>query len=200
MLTAAMMQLRRDFAARIAHGDYHYDPERGLHMPGFATGQMVGVVDTAIRRGGELIDRQVDFNLLPEQGLNHLLDVGAGAGTQLTAFYIALFSGNYTPAADDTAANWVGRATEFTSYDEATREVWTSASASGGSKSNSASKAEFTMATGVTAQNLYGAALCSASAKSATTGKLLAIARFGSTRVVNEDDVLVVGYTLTLTS
>ena len=63
--------------------------------------------------------------------------------------------------------------------------------------SNFDNKAEFTVNA---AGTIRGGALISASAKSATTGKLLSAARFTNDRNVEDEDVLNVGYQISLTS
>jgi hypothetical protein len=112
-------------------------------------------------------------NLLPTQGLNALLDIALGAVSKETNWYIAPFNANVAPTSTLTAANFTSTQTEFTNYTEATRALWTPASASSGSVNNTASPVSITIGSG--AQNdIYGLALISASAKSATTGKLAA--------------------------
>lgn len=200
MLTDAMIRLRRDFDARIAANDFHIS-KGGIVVPGIDAGHPVGVYETSIRRRGAAIagERQIDFNLIPTQGLNHILD-NIDGGTTVAAWYIGLFKGNYTPLATDEGDSWAADATEFEDYDEGERQEWITAAAAAGSKSNAASKAEFTIAEGIVNQSIYGAALAQAQPLLGNTGKLLSIARFGSARVVNATDVLVVQFTLTLTS
>jgi len=149
------------------------------------------------------LDERFDPNILPTEGLNYLLDIGLGAGSQLTAWYLGLFSGAVTPTSTLTAANWTSTLTEITSgsegYSESTRVAWTPASASGGSATNTASKAAFTI---ITASNVTveGAVMASASAKGATTGKVASASRFSTPRTLSDGDSFNVGYTVTLTS
>lgn len=143
-------------------------------------------------------DVRVDPNLVVNEGLNDLLGVYLSDDTQTLTWYLAPFSGNVTPAASWTAANFTANSTEFTNYDEATRQAWVEGGQSGQSISNLASKAAFT--TGVGGGTVYGAGLLSASAKSAVTGKLFAASRFSASRVLSEDDILNVGYTVNATS
>jgi hypothetical protein len=63
--------------------------------------------------------------------------------------------------------------------------------------SNSASKAVFTFNASKT---IYGIGQLSVSAKSATTGVLVSIARFASSKAVVDDDVLNVTSTIVLAS
>lgn len=145
-------------------------------------------------------DEQVDANLVTTQGLTYLLGVALGGVAQLTAWYLAPFSGNVTPTAGYTAAGFTAAATEFIAYDEATRRLLVPGTITA-SLSNSASRATFTMSTGVVAQTLYGCGLLSASAKSAITGTCFAATRFASARTgLNAGDVVSAQYDLASTS
>ena len=110
---------------------------------------------------------------------------------------MALFEGNVTPGASLTAATFTATTTECTAYDEAARVAFNEGAAAAGVIDNAANRALFTMNA---TKTVYGGALLSASAKSATTGTLLAAARFATPRNVVDDDELSCRYTLTLTS
>lgn len=149
------------------------------------------------------LDLQFSPNLVPTEGLNHLLSVACNGGTAVATWYLGLYSGNVSPASTWTAANVASNATEITStsegYSGSTRKEFTEAAPSGGAISNTASKAAFTIAT-ATQLSVYGAFLASASARGATTGTLLSATKFASQRLLNDADVFNLGYTLTLTS
>lgn len=136
-------------------------------------------------------------NLIPTEGLNYMLGTALTGVTQLASWYIALFEGNYTPIAGVTAATFPADATESTAYDEAARVVWTPGAIASGSVSNTASKAVFTMNA---TKTIYGIAQTSVSTKSATTGKLMSVARFAAAKAVVATDVLNVTSTLSATS
>lgn len=138
-------------------------------------------------RNGEVIATDKVHNLIPTEGLNHLLDVTLKGATQQSAWYVALFEGNYTPTATITAATVVAAATECTAYSEATREVWTGGAVANGAVSNVDSRAEFTM---TATKAVYGAFLISSAAKSSGSGVLLSIARFPTVKNVESGDVL----------
>ncbi len=87
--------------------------------------------------------------------------------------------------------------TEFTNYTESNRPEFVDGTVASGSVSNSASRAEITAGTG--GGTVWGGGLLSVATKSATTGTLLAAAKFSSSRVLSETDVLAFQYTLTLT-
>jgi hypothetical protein len=141
---------------------------------------------------------QIDHNIVVNQGLLHILEVALNQGSAHSAFYIAPFSGAVTPAASLTAATFTATTTEFTNYDEATRVAWVSAAPAANAIGNTASPAVFTIASG--GGTIRGAGLMSTSTKSATTGVLIAAARFGADKTMAEDEELRVKYILTATS
>lgn len=148
-------------------------------------------------RNGVVIDAWEEKNLIPTEGLNHILDVTCKGGTQVPTWYVAPYEGDYTPIATNTAANFPGLSTECTAYNEATRVAWVEGTVAAGAVDNSASKAEFTFNASKT---IYGCSLVSVSTKSATTGVLLSAVRFGTSRAVISTDVLRVTAPVSLTS
>jgi hypothetical protein len=137
-------------------------------------------------------------NIIVTEGLNYLLDVALGGGTQYATFYTFPFAGNVTPVSTWTAANVTANSTEITAYDEATRVAYVDAAASGGVMTNSASKASFTFNG---SGSLYGFCVVSASAKSSTSGVLFSGGRLTSApKSYADDDVINAAYTVTLTS
>lgn len=158
---------------------------------------MGGVFACEHYRKGKLIDQWEDHNLVVNEGLNHILDVEFHAATQITTWYLAPFEGNYTPVATVTAATITAASTECTAYDESTRVEYNEAAAASQSITNSANKAAFTFNA---TKTIYGFFLASASAKSATSGKLFAAARFSSSKGVADDDQILVTYTFAASS
>lgn len=156
-----------------------------------------GVFTVECFRAGKKVWEEVTPNLICNEGLNHILNVIVHGTSAVSPWYVGIFEGNYTPVAAVTAASITADSTECTAYDEATRVEYTEAAASSQSITNSASKATFTINA---TKTLYGAFLASASAKSATTGTLLAATRFSASRAVIAADVILVTYTLTAAS
>ena len=140
-------------------------------------------------------------NLLPTQGLNYLLETSLRNGVQHTQWYLAIFSGAYTPVAGLTAATFTSAATEITSasegYTETTRRPWTSVAASGGVTDNVADRAAFTIAS-ANEVTIRGAALLSDPIKGGTNGVLLSIARFTNARTESGGNVFNLGYRVRL--
>lgn len=137
---------------------------------------------------------EIEPNLVVTEGLNYLLGCALGGQAQKTTFYIALFGGNVTPGAGWTGANFVANSTEFTTYDEATRVLWQDDAVSGASIGNNTNPALFTIATG--GGTVRGAALIEASAKGATSGILVASARFAADKVMAAAEELRVKYVI----
>lgn len=173
------------------HG-YEETPD-GLFMPKERV--FIGGVFYNSLNGGPL--EGPDRNLVVTEGRNHILNTVFNNQAQNATWYVALFSNNVTPQATWTGANFNANAGEFTGYSEATRPEYNEAAASAGALDNFASKASFTI---TAAGTVYGGAILSSSAKAGTGGVLAASARFSNARAVEIDDVLQIGYQITLTS
>jgi len=141
--------------------------------------------------------RVIDHNIVPDQGLTHMLAVAlkgpAGIGTQITTWYLMLHSGSGVPAATLTAANYNTTLSEITSgaegYSEATRIAWVGDAVDTVNTEvvNDASPAMFTI---VTASSLAvnGAGLVSVSTKGSTAGTLISAGKFTATRTLSNTD------------
>ena len=139
--------------------------------------------------------KEVVHNLVVNESLDDVLDVYFKSGTQSANWYIAIFGSDSTPAGTWTYA--VPVCTEFTNYDESTREAWTTGTVSGQSLDNSASPAEFTCTSG--SNTIYGAMLNNVSTKgdvAAGAGVLYSAARFGASRPFNAAEVLKIVITI----
>jgi hypothetical protein len=148
-------------------------------------------------RNGEVLSVETCSNIVPTEGLNHILNTVFAAGTQVTTWYVGVFEGNYTPVASDTAATFPGSAFECTAYSESVRQTYVEAPASGGVITNVANKAVFTFNA---TKTIYGGFLSSDSVKSAITGTLVSAARFSTAKVVDNGDILRIAAEITMTS
>lgn len=149
------------------------------------------------------LDLQFDPNLLTDQGLTHMLSVEFGSTSKISAWYLALYAGNIAPAANWTASNFAGTASEITStvegYTETTRQAFTPGAATANSIDNVGAKAAFTIAT-ASQLNVNGAALLSDNVRGSTSGILASATKFATTRVLSAGDVFNCGYRVSLTS
>jgi hypothetical protein len=176
---------------------YRYErTENGIFFPDQkvkAVGQYVHSVN------GE--DERVDDNLVVDEGLVYFLSVGLKSGSQITAWYLSLYSGNYTPVAGLTAASYPADATEITSgsegYSESVRQTWTGGTIASNMVDNYSSKAAFTIAT-ASSVVVRGAAMGSVSTKGCTTGTLLSASKFAASRTVYDGDTFELGYRVIL--
>ena len=162
-----------------------------------------------IQASGEYFDRinggqwsGPNPNLIPTEGLAHLLNVALGATAKPAGYYLALFSGSTAPAANWTAASFAAVASEIVSltegYTSATRPVWTPVNTSTGSIDNLAAAAQVTIATAGTL-NVTGAALLTSNARGGTTGALISAAKYAAARTFQNGDTYDIGYRLNLT-
>lgn len=169
----------------------------------FTCGNYVDVNGAVIRNHREYIGemsfvpkwKEVIHNLVVNESLDDVLDVYFESGTQSANWYIGLFGSDDTPAGAWTYA--VPVCTEFTNYDETTREAWVTAGVSSQSLDNSASPSEFTCTSGT--NTIYGAMLNNTSTKgdvAAGDGVLYSAARFGASRPFNTAEVLKIVITI----
>ena len=141
-------------------------------------------------------------NLVVNEGLVHVLNVALGATAKPAGYFLALFSGSTTPAANWTAASFAAVANEIVSQTEghtaATRPVWTPANTNTGSIDNLASVASLTIAT-ASQLNVTGAALLTNSTRGGTTGALVSASLYAAPRVFQNGDIYELGYRINLT-
>jgi len=153
---------------------------------------LVEVVD---KRTGQVRDAEVVKNLMPIEGIHHMINVSMKSGTQVATWYIGLYEGNYTPVSADTMATFPASATESVAYAETTRRAFVPGTVAAGAVDNAAAKAEFTINA---TKTVYGGFISSSSAKGGTSGVLLSAVRFGSPKSLGADDILRVtaGFTI----
>jgi len=140
---------------------------------------------------GNLKWKDTAKNLVPDAGLNHILDVVLHGTTPVSPWYVGLTDGTPTAAAGDTIASHAGWV-EVTAY-TGNRQEYVEAAASGKSTTNSASKASFPITADST--TVGGAFLFEAA--TGTTGVLLCVAAFtGGDKACDNGDTLSVTYTM----
>lgn len=187
-------QKHRDEVLRRLRAHKYELTESGVRITGMGGLSFAGHWETQVGNG----PWTVDPNIVVNEGILHFLDVTLAQGTAKSAFYIAPFSGNVTPGATWTAANFTANSTEFTNYDETTRVLWAKDAAASNAIVNNTTPALFTI--GVSGGTVRGAGLMSISTKSATTGVLISAARFSADKTLVEDEELRIKYTISGTS
>jgi hypothetical protein len=140
---------------------------------------------------GNVVDAWVEKNLIPQVGLDFLIQAPFGDVSPQSDFYCFVFRNAYIPTSATTAADIPSNLGEFVNYSEATRPLWNRGYDGAGTIDNSASRAQFTFTQD---QNIYGAGLVSSSTKGGASGLLLSVVRFASPKTVSA------GLTLNLTS
>lgn len=144
-------------------------------------------------RNERLIDEFDTHNLVTNQGLDSLLGVMFNSSSQITTWFIGIFSGNYTPIATDTAATFPGSATEITAYTNSTRPAFIGVEATQ-NITNTASVAAYTFNAPVT---VYGGFLSSSAVKSGVAGVLFSAAKFTAAKTMEAGDQLLITYSFT---
>lgn len=157
---------------------------------------------------GEYYDRinggewQRTENIIPTEGLAHILNVALGTTPKPTGYYLALFSAAAQPAANWTAATFATQASEIVSmaegYAGAVRPTWTPVNTATGSIDNMVATAKVTMKT-ASSLTVQGAALLTSSTKGGTNGALISAAKYSAARVFQNDDTYEIGYRVSLT-
>ena len=191
------MNLRQELAADIAAERFDvtangiYFPRQGV----VANGEYFGRVN------GGAWAKEGD-NLIPTEGLAHILNVALGTTAKPAGLYLALFSGATAPAANWGAASFAAVASEIVSqtegYTAATRPVWTPVNTNTGSIDNLASVASLTIAT-ASQLNVTGAALLTNSTRGGTMGALVSASLYAAPRVFQNGDIYELGYRINLT-
>ena len=166
-----------------------YFPRNGINVSGEYFARV---------NGGEWV-KESD-NLVVTEGLAHILNVALGSTAKPAGYYLALFSGSTTPAANWTAASFSAVANEIVSQSEgytgATRPQWVPVNAASSAQiDNFTAAASLTMAT-ASSLNVTGAALLTSSQRGGTTGALISASAFPVPRVFQSGDLYELGYRL----
>ena len=137
-------------------------------------------------------------NVVPNVGLDDMLDKYLKGSAYTASFFVGLTDGTPTTAAGDTMASHAGW-TEVVAYTEATREALTLGTVASQSVDNSASKASFAINADTT--TIGGAFVCTVSTKSGSTGVLYSVAAFtAADKSLDSGDTLNVTVTATTAS
>lgn len=143
-------------------------------------------------------------NLIPTEGLAHILNVALGTTPKPASYHLALFSAAAQPTASWTAASFASTASEIVSmtegYSSATRPTWTPANTATNSIDNMAagSVARVTMRT-ASSLTVQGAAMLTSNTKGGTTGALISASKYAAPRVFQNGDTYEIGYRISLT-
>lgn len=191
-MTATKQQLAQAMQA----GAYQ-ETDEGIYFP-----------QHGITAKGEYFDRINDGewtrteNLIPTEGLAHILNVALGTTPKPASYHLALFSAAAQPSANWTAASFASTASEVVSmtegYSSPTRPAWTPTNTNTGSIDNMTSVAKVTMKTASTI-SIQGAAMLTNSTRGGTTGALISASKYATPRVFQDSDTYEIGYRISLT-
>lgn len=150
------------------------------------------------KRSGVTVCSWEDSNIVPLEGLNHILNLINGTDVGLS-WFIGLGTGNYTVASTDTGANipTAGRANETTNYTALTRPAATLAASTAASTTNAASVAVFTFNLDTTITNAF---VVSTDVKGGVVQTALSSLKLATARPMLSGDDLEVTFTLTAAS
>lgn len=143
-------------------------------------------------------------NLIPTEGLAHILNVALGTTPKPASYHLALFSAAAQPQASWTASGFASTASEIVSmtegYSSATRPTWTPANTATNSIDNmtAGSVAKVTMRT-ASSLTVQGAAMLTNSGKGSTAGVLISASKYAAPRVFQDGDTYEIGYRISLT-
>lgn len=190
------MNLQHELAADLARERFDITDD-GIYFPRqsiLAAGEYFDRIN-----GGEWVRTP---NLLPTEGLAHLLNVALGSTAKPAGYFLALFSGSASPAANWTAASFAAAASEIVSltegYTSATRPAWTPANTATGTIDNLGAVASVTIAT-ASQLNVTGAAMLTTNSRGGTTGALVSATKYAAARVFQNGDTYDIGYRVSLT-
>ena len=139
-------------------------------------------------RNGVLLETIEQKNLMPGEGINHMLGLLVG-GAQFPAWYIGLYGNAYTPQASDKMLTFPGLAGEVSAY-AGDRKAFVPIAVSGGTLTNIGNEAEFTFDANVT---VHGGFMGSHQTKGGTAGVLLSAVQLPSSRNFLAGDTISVG-------
>lgn len=147
-----------------------------------------------IDRDGSIMWKEPFNNGTTNGGLDNVLSVYLGAGSQTVTWFMGLIdnAGFSTLAIGDTMSSHAGW-TESTAYTESVRQTWSPAAVSGQSITNT-TNVTFSINATVT---IAGAFLVSNSTKGGTTGILWATGQFSSAQALVSGQSLKITYTCT---
>lgn len=170
----------RDAARAIRNFKYERTDDGRIHVAGGVNALIGGYFRHRYAPPGEPFGQVcIEPNRLVTQGLIKLVNLLGGHASS-AALYIAPFSGNVTPQADWTGANFAANATEFTAYTSTNRLPWTTVAATTSPQiinTAALAAATLTLAAGGP-YTIRGAGLIEGQVKGAVTGGLVVASRF----------------------
>ncbi len=140
------------------------------------------IYDVTLRnRRGEIIDFERVKNLMPIQGMDHLLTTVLKDGAKVTQWYLSVYGNPYTPISADVMSTFPTLSGELTDYNNAQRYSYTPGTVLNGTVDNVAAPVEVVFPV---ERTVYGGFLASSAGKGSASGILLSAVRFASPKQV----------------
>ena len=150
-----------------------------------------------IDKDGKVLDSETIHNLMPIEGINHMLNVTLKGTTPVTAWNVGVYEGAYTPVASDVMSTFPSVAVESTAYAGSTRGALSLGAVSAGAVNNFSATTDLAFNAGKT---IYGGFISSSSGRGSTSGVLLSAVRFASPKVLDDTSTLRVKASFTMVS
>lgn len=127
-------------------------------------------------------------NIIPTVGLNYMLEASLRNDSQMTNWYIGLYTASRTPVATDTMTTLIADCVESNNYgDTVNRSLVTFPVVASGATTTSASPNSLTFATGET---VTGGFITSGITIGSNSGLLLSAVEFSSPKVLAAGEIL----------
>ena len=138
-------------------------------------------------KNGKLKWREKIGNIIPDIGLDYLLEAALAGATRYSAWHIGISETAYAPLAGDDMATLLAAAPECKKYSGTTRKALTADSVASGLWSNAGTPAEFTFTSSASVKVGF---ISSSNVWVNPTGLLVSAVQFPSPRSVVTTDVL----------
>lgn len=142
------------------------------------------VVDKAT---GAVREREVVKNLMPIEGINHMIATQLKGGPQINNWYVSVYENAYTPLPSDTMAMFPAAAGENVDYVGSSRPLFNSGAVANGTVDNVGNVIELEFSDDTV---IHGGFISSSATKGGTSGVLLSAVRFASPKSVDSSSVL----------
>lgn len=150
------------------------------------------------RRGGQVIDRWQEKNIIVAEGINDILENYFNGSSYTAAHYVGLTDGTPTVADGDTMSSHAGW-TEVEAYSETNRQDLIMGTAASKSIDNTSNKAGFSI--NADATTVGGGFITTDNTKGGTAGTLIAAVAFtAGDKSLDNGDTLNVSCTVSMTS
>lgn len=136
---------------------------------------------------GQIKSIETIGNIIPTEGLNYILGASISGSSQLSTWYLGLYTANRTPLAGDTMTTFLADCDETANYGSTSRLEAVFAAVDAGSVTSIADPTIFTFDVDTTVQ---GGFLTSGVTINNTSGLLISAVKFSSPKVISAGELL----------